>query len=412
MEISKITLGNLINVSVWTSSLLILSMVTSCLYPLYYLNQRINNRMYTKPGYCKSNLLIYFSSFITIDPQNDVFYLQRFFYHIVVIVLTFCSAFSKMNVFSRLFVFLLSRLFLLNVNFDHILGHETFIPLKYRKHGYKYDTIYFLILYVFPLFNLSGVPGSWPNQHTHMHHKENNSANDLQTLIYFKRNSLWNAIWFAIGEVFNHHFRLLFWHHKMKSGRTLNVLCCNIAFFSHNLLLFLFDFKLGLFAFLWHYGYMLLGNLFVEFVQHCLVDPLKPYDVESNTVSLLKPSVYFKGNEVFEIKNSFVFSDNLHHEHSFDSNVSFGKSVDLFVKRFNSGDYKNAMIFDLDPFMFLYAVIFSKFDLLADVWVTRSKNKWSHDQIVLLMKKNVEPVCSYHEIPWAKLPKWPTCIFE
>jgi hypothetical protein len=70
------------------------------------------------------------------------------------------------------------------------------------------------------------------------------------------------------------------------------------------------------------------------------------------------------------------------------------------------------MIFDLDNFVFLYAVIFSKFGLLADSWVSRYKNEWLRDDIIKLMKKNVEPICSYNEIPWAKLPKWPTYMFE
>ncbi len=312
----------------------------------------------------------------------------------------------------KVLFFLASRLLLLNVNIDHILGHETFIPLKYRKNGYKYDTVYFLILYVFPLLSLNGVPGSWPNQHTHMHHKENNSVNDMQTLVYFKRNSLWNAVWFAIGEVFNHHLRLFFWHRSARSGRALNVACCNAAFFTSSVLLCVLNFKMGLFALVWQYGFMMLGVLFVEFTQHCLVDPSNPYDVHSNTVSILKPSVYVKDNQVFEVENSFVFYDNLHHEHSLDANVSFEKSISLFLKRFNSGQYKHAMIFDMDTFVFLYAVVFSKFGLLADSWVSRTKNEWPRDDIIRLMKKNVEPICSYHEIPWAKLPVWPTCVFE
>jgi hypothetical protein len=270
--------------------------------------------------------------------------------------------------------------------------------------------MYFLILYVFPLLSLSGVPGSWPNQHTHMHHKENNSVNDLQTLVYFKRNSLWNAMWFAIGEAFNHHFRLFFWHLKEQSGRAFNVGCCSAAFCASSLLLFSLNFKLGLFAFVWQYGYMLLGILFVEFTQHCLVDPSNPYDVHSNTVSFLGPSVYVENNQVFEVQNSFVFYDNLHHEHSFDANVSFEKSVSLFLKRFNSGEYKHAMIFDMDVFVFLYAVIFSKFDSLADAWVSR--HKLPRDDVVRLIKKHVEPICSRRDIPWAKLPVWPTSMFE
>jgi hypothetical protein len=169
---------------------------------------------------------------------------------------------------------------------------------------------------------------------------------------------------------------------------------------------------MGLFALVWQYGFMMLGVLFVEFTQHCLVDPSNPYDVHSNTVSILKPSVYVKDNQVFEVENSFVFYDNLHHEHSLDANVSFEKSISLFLKRFNSGQYKHAMIFDMDTFVFLYAVVFSKFGLLADSWVSRTKNEWPRDDIIRLMKKNVEPICSYHEIPWAKLPVWPTCVFE
>jgi hypothetical protein len=157
---------------------------------------------------------------------------------------------------------------------------------------------------------------------------------------------------------------------------------------------------------------MLLGILFVEFTQHCLVDPSSPYDVHSNTVSILKPSVRVENNQVFEIKNCFVFYDNLHHEHSFDANISFEKSIYLFLKRFNSGEYKNAMIFDMDTFVFLYAVVFSKFGLLADSWVCRRKNEWSRDDIIRMIKKHMEPICSYHEIPWAKLPMWPTCMFE
>lgn len=399
----------ILNVIVWSLSLLTVCMVTLCIYPLYILNTSVNTILYTRPEKCKSGLLIYFTGLLTIDAKNDVFYLQRFVYHCIAIMCTLYFVFSEKN---KVLPFLISRFFLLNVNFDHIIGHETFIPLKYRKHGYKYDFIYFLILYIFPLLTLNGIPGSWPNQHTHMHHKENNSVNDLQTLVYFKRNSFWNAIWFAIGEVFNHHFRLFFWHLNSRSGRHLNVACCNIAFFLSCMSLFLFNFKLGLFVFIWQYGFMMLGILFVEFTQHCLVDPSNPYDVHSNTVSILKPSVRVENNEVFEIKNSFVFYDNLHHEHSFDANVSFENSISLFLKRFNSGEYKNAMIFDLDIFVFLYAVIFSKFGLLADSWVSRYKNEWKKDDIILLIKKNMEPICSYHEIPWAKLPKWPTCMFE
>ena len=402
----------ILNALIWSSSLFTLCTVTLCIYPLYILNTNINTILYTRPGKCKSNLLIYFASLLTIDAKNDVFYMQRFIYHSIAIVCTLYSVFSEIHIVIRILLFLLSRFFILNVNFDHIIGHETFIPLRYRKHGYKYDFMYFLILYVFPLLSLSGIPGSWTNQHTHMHHKENNSVNDLQTLVYFKRNSLWNAIWFAIGEVFNHHFRLFFWHLNSRSGRALNVACCNIAFFSSSLLIFLFNFNVGLFVFVWQYGFMLLGILFVEFSQHCLVDPSNPYDVHNNTVSILKPSVYVENNKVFEIKNSFVFYDNLHHEHSFDANVSFEKSIFLFLKRFNSGEYKNAMIFDMDNFMFLYAVIFSKFGLLADSWVCRCKNEWTRDNIMRMIKKNTEPICSYHEIPWAKLPTWPTCMFE
>lgn len=399
----------LLNVILWSLSLLILSMVTLCVYPLYILNTNVNTILYTKPGKCKSGTIIYLASLLTIDPKNDIFYLQRFIYHIIAIIFTLYFVFSGTN---NILSFLISRFFLLNVNFDHILGHETFIPLNYRKHGYKYDFIYFLILYIFPLLSLNGIPGSWPNQHTHMHHKENNSVNDLQTLVYFKRNSLWNAIWFAIGETFNHHFRLFFWHLRSKSGRHLNVACCNMAFFSLTILLFALNFNLGLFVLLWQYGFMLLGILFVEFAQHCLVDPLNPYNVHNNTVSILKPSVRVENNQVFEIENSFIFYDNLHHEHSFDANVSFEKSVSLFLKRFNSGEYKNAMIFDLHTFVFLYAVIFSKFEMLADTWVSKFKNDWKYSHIVQLMKKNTGPICSYHEIPWAKLPVWPTCMFE
>ena len=397
----------ILNLFLWSVSTLTVCMVTTCMIPLYYLNTRINTMLYTKPGKCKSGALIGLSSLLTIDATNDVFYMQRFVYHCIAIACTVYFVFS-----GRVLFFLLSRLLLLNVNIDHILGHETFIPLKYRKHGYKYDAVYFLILYVFPLLSLNGVPGSCPNQHTHMHHKENNSVNDMQTLVYFKRNSLWNAIWFAIGEVFNHHCRLFFWHRSANSGRAFNVACCNVAFFSSSVLLLLLNFKMGLFAFVWQYGFMMLGNLFVEFTQHCLVDPSNPYDVHNNTVSFLKPSVYVEDNQVFEIKNSFVFYDNLHHEHSFDANVSFEKSILLFLKRFNSGEYKHAMIFDMDVFVFLYAVIFSKFDLLADSWVSRTKNEWSRDDIIRLMKKNVQPICSHREIPWAKLPVWPTCMFE
>ena len=396
-----------LNVLLWSLSLLTVCGVTLCVYPLYILNSSVNTILYTRPGECKSNALMYLASLVTIDATNDVFYLQRFVYHSIVITCTLYFVCS-----GSVFFFLLSRFFLLNVNFDHIIGHETFIPLRYRKHGYKYDCMYFLILYVFPLLSLNGIPGSWPNQHTHMHHKENNSVNDLQTLVYFKRNSLWNAIWFAIGEVFNHHWRLFFWHLNSKSGRALNVACCSVAFFLSSLVLFALNFKLGLFVFIWQYGFMLLGNLFVEFTQHCLVDPSNPYDVHGNTVSILKPSVRVEDNQVFEVQNSFVFYDNLHHEHSFDANISFEKSISLFLKRFNSGEYKNAMIFDMDTFVFLYAVIFSRFDMLADSWVNRNKNEWSRDDIIRLIKKNVEPICSYREIPWAKLPAWPTCMFE
>ena len=288
----------IVNVFVWSLSLLIVSMVTLCVLPLYYLNTRVNTMLYTRPGKCTSRALVFLSSLVTIDAKNDVFYMQRFVYHCITVACTLCSLFCSSN---RLFFFLLSRFFLLNVNIDHILGHETFIPLRYRKHGYKYDCMYFLILYVFPLLSLNGVPGSWPNQHTHMHHKENNSVNDLQTLVYFKRNSLWNAIWFAIGEVFNHHWRLFFWHRSANSGRALNVALCNVSFFSWSLFLFVLNFKVGLFAFVWQYGFMMLGMLFVEFTQHCLVDPSNPYDVHNNTVSFLKPSVCVENNQVFEI---------------------------------------------------------------------------------------------------------------
>ncbi len=402
---------DIVNVFVWSMSSLILCMVTLCIYPLYYLNTRINTILYTKPGTCTSKALVFLSSLVTIDAENDVFYLQRFVYHCIAIVCTVCSVTVFSGVYG-VFFFLTSRLFLLNVNIDHILGHETFIPVRYRKHGYKYDCMYFLILYVFPLLSLSGVPGSWPNQHTHMHHKENNSVNDLQTLVYFKRNSLWNAIWFAIGEVFNHHWRLFFWHRNTDSGRAFNVGCCSVAFWTSSVALCLLNCKVGLCALAWQYGFMMLGILFVEFTQHCLVDPSNPYDVHSNTVSFLKPSVYVENNQVFEIRDSFVFYDNLHHEHSFDANVSFEKSITLFLRRFNSGEYKHAMIFDMDVFVFLYAVMFSKFEMLADSWVTRHKDEWSRDDIIRLIKRNVEPICSHHEIPWAKLPVWPTSMFE
>jgi hypothetical protein len=152
----------ILNLLLWSASLLSVSAVTVCMYPLYYLNTRINTTLYTRPGQCKSNALTFLSSCVTIDAANDVFYLQRFVYHCIAIVCTVYFMFS-----GRVLFFLLSRLLLLNVNIDHILGHEMFIPSKYRKHGYKYDTMYFLILYVFPLLSLSGVPGSWPNQHTH-----------------------------------------------------------------------------------------------------------------------------------------------------------------------------------------------------------------------------------------------------
>jgi hypothetical protein len=389
----------------WSSSVLAVGMVTACMYPLYYLNTRVNTILYTRPGTCTSRALIFLSSCVTIDAANDVFYLQRFVYHCVAIACT-----ARFVLTGRVFFFVLSRFFLLNVNFDHILGHETFIPLRYRKHGYKYDWMYFLILYVFPLLSLSGVPGSWPNQHTHMHHKENNSVNDLQTLVYFKRNSFWNAMWFAIGEVFNHHFRLFFWHLEAKSGRARNVAWCSAAFFAWNLTLCLVHCRLALCMFVWQYGFMMFGILFVEFTQHCLVDPSNPYDVLSNTVSFIRPSVYVENNQAFEKRNSFVFYDNLHHEHSFDANVSFEKSVSLFLKRFNSGEYKHAMIFDMDVFFFLYAVLFSKFDVLADAWVSR--HKLPHDDVVRLIKKHVEPICSHRDIPWARLPVWPTCMFE
>jgi hypothetical protein len=398
-----------LNLLVWSSSLLAVSVVTACVYPLYVLNTCTRAMLYTKPGECKSGALVYLSSLVTIDAANDVFYLQRFVYHCLAIA---CTARCVLYEQNRVFFFALSRLLLLNVNIDHILGHEAFIPVRYRKHGYKYDTLYFLVLYVFPLLSLNGVPGSWPNQHTHMHHKENNSVNDMQTLVYFKRNSLWNAIWFAVGEVFNQHCRLFFWHRSARSGRALNVACCNAAFFSWSLFLFALGFKVGLFALVWQYGFMMLGILFVEFTQHCLVDPSSPYDVLSNTVSFLGPSVYCENNQVFEVRDGFVFCDNLHHEHSFDAQVSFGKSVSLFTERFNSGQYKHAMIFDMDVFVFLYSVIFSKFDALADSWVSRSKDEWSREDTIRMLKKNVEPICSHSEIPWAKLPVWPTCMFE
>jgi hypothetical protein len=68
-----------VNVFVWSLSLLIVSMVTLCMYPLYYLNTRVNTMLYTRPGKCTSRELVFLSSLVTIDAKNDVFYMQRFY---------------------------------------------------------------------------------------------------------------------------------------------------------------------------------------------------------------------------------------------------------------------------------------------------------------------------------------------
>ena len=373
-----------------------------CLRP-EYICKRLS---LVKPGQDISSKWKYLASFFVIDSATDFFYFQHLCRHVLRIFLTFILYFYfNPNIFVC-FVCSACSPFIVNASVDHAIGHEVLIKPKSRKHGYKYEWCYTFVLYISPCLCWSHVPGLWPNQHSFMHHKENNSDNDLQTLIYFRRNSVWNAVWFGIGEYVNHNFRILTWHWNQKSIRRMNVAFCFLLWYAWWLLAGIYDTEIFMKLFICQFSTQSLLCMIIEFSQHCLVHPDDPYNVMRNTVTVLKPNMDFVDGKLVQTRE-FKFFENIHHEHSFDASLTFQPAIDSFLKRFHQYD-KDAMVFNCDYFYVFFCVVFSQWERLAKVYVNVNAPNMSNAEKVLIIKNQINPICSYKNIPWAKLPAWPT----
>ena len=357
-----------------------------------------------KPGRAISSRWKSIASLFVIDSETDFFYFQHLCRHCLRVFLT-CMLYFYFNP-NILVCFVCSACspYIVNANVDHAIGHEVLI--KSRKHGFKYEWCYTFVLYISPCICCSHPPGLWPNQHSFMHHKENNSENDLQTLMYFRRNSVWNAVWFGIGEYVNHNFRLLAWHWNQNSIRRKNVTMCFLSWYAWWLIIAMYDKLIFIKMFTCHVSTMSLLCMIIEYAQHCLVHPNDPYNVMRNTVTCLKPNMDFVDGKLVQTRD-FKFFENIHHEHSYDATLTFQNAIDSFLKRFHTYD-TDAMVFNCDYFYVFFCVVFSQWELLADVYVNKDASKMSKPEIISIIKNQVEPICSYKDIPWAKLPAWPT----
>jgi hypothetical protein len=103
----------------------------------------------------------------------------------------------------------------------------------------------------------------------------------------------------------------------------------------------------------------------------------------------------------------FKFFENIHHEHSVDASLTFQSAIDSFMKRFHQYD-KDVMVFNCDYFYVFFCVVFSQWERLANVYVNIHAPTMSNAEKVHIIKNQIEPICSYKNIPWAKLPAWPT----
>jgi len=334
-----------------------------------------------------------------------------YFYHLVnwIIYLSICFI-SFSNVFNlsfslRIFLYCLNyNLIRPKADFDHIVAHNVFSNRKIYRH--KITAI--LITYVFPLFTLE-MPGMWANQHVYMHHRANNSKDDLQTLMYFRRDSLNNAVWFSIGEFFNHHFRLVVWHYD-RNSKQLSTVVTNFAMLYISLFLyFQYDYAFCLFHLQAYYSASIAGYFFIEFTQHALINPLKPEEVMSNTVSTLRPYLQYKDKKIVINNELFYISDILHHEHSREANMHLLDAPFNFLKSLDKYHDK-AMVFDTTYITVCLCIVLGNFEKLASLWVPigPESSKMTQKEVIDMLKDHTRPICEPKDIPWAQLPEWPT----
>merc|ERR1711968_355082 len=282
-------------------------------------------------------------------------------------------------------------------NMPHMLAHA--YSMK-SKHIYKYPAMHFFAEYVAYPAQLFYYGGLWLNQHVYQHHKLNNSVEDPQTLMYFRRDSLINTIWFCVAEAMNHLLRLPWYHRERKSGRFLNALINQLVMLGAvGSILCIHDTWFACALLVHQLGTMMVLLLAVEFMQHGLINPEKPHEVMHNTTTFLKPDMQEEVNTGF----------GMHHEHSRNAMGSLMDETDAFKKNLHLYEDK-AMVFDAYFVEVLWAIIRGDTATLAKKWYPigeKSKGMDMRDR-EQMMADFLKPICTYEDIPWATMPTWPT----
>jgi len=283
-------------------------------------------------------------------------------------------------------------------NMAHNAAHAYAIT---SKRVYRSQIPHFLEEHVLDPIMLRTTGGFWLNQHVHQHHKFNNSPGDPQTLMYFRRDSVVNAVWFVLTETMNTFLKMPWFHLCRNSGRFYKALASQMIWYALHILLWLNTSSFFTCVVLGQrYGSWLFRVTFlVEYTQHGLINAESPLDVMHNTVTTLRPGM----DQMVMVDTGF------HHEHSRNSTTSAAVERKNFLA--NQALYTdNAMVFDADLATVSLSMITKQTKTLASLWIPLSKQgkKMRMHEREELMRAYLKPVCSYRDIPWARLPAWPT----
>merc|ERR1712046_266042 len=220
---------------------------------------------------------------IVVFEEKNAVYFRYFVHHaIMCVLLAGCLWHPCLSVCTRFYIFFLAQLlpsmWVPGFNMQHTLSHLYSVK---TKHVFRADWMHFVIEYVFDPLMLRYHGGLFHNQHIHQHHRFNNSEADPQTLMFFRRNSMTNSVWFVVGELMNHFLRLPWFHLSRRSGCFTNAFVNQVVWFALHPGVLMMSSSWSFSAFiLWHsYSeFAFLAIFVVEFAQHGLIDPSRPND--------------------------------------------------------------------------------------------------------------------------------------